>query len=390
MRLFKCGVQGINAHSVRYVFARDMQAAKQKMARKSLIVTHIHEVRFFTQQGTQSQELEGIFWQLGFGYASGLPLLTLLQSMKEGLYFQENIALAQSLMDALERGNTLSSALQQHTNICSHLVIAIFGIGEQSGLLQEACELCAKEIARRNEYTQALRQAMIYPCLLMLSFVCVCFILALFVIPEFAQIYQELGASLPLSTQIILESCAFLQSHAALIALCVGALLLLCAALLRRKRVRDYIMIHAPLLRHIITDYQLSIYFLGLHYFLKSKIPFATSIERCNMLLGNTIVRQHFAPMTTMIHNGMPLSEALSALPLQIANIALIQSGEQSGMLDRVLEFNAAFYKKRFTQALQTLQALAQPLATMLIGIAIALLAYSIVAPMWQLLDVAL
>ena len=390
MRLFKCSYQRMNTNGVRYIFAKNMQEAKHKMAQKALFITSIHEVHFLAQYGSKTQELERIFWQLGFSYSSGLPLISILQSIKAELHFEDNIALLQSMLYALEKGNTLSSALKQHEKLCGNLVLALFAIGEKSGFLQETCELCAKEIAQKHTYKLALHKAMIYPCILTISFLCVFIVLALFVIPEFSQLYRELGANLPLSTNIILAICDFLQTYVFEICACIGIFILLCSVFLRQKKLKDYILLKLPFFNRVVIDYQLYIYFLGLHYFLKSKVPFITSVEQCAKLLHNSVLYQKFMPLETMLNSGIPLSKAFSNLDIQIANIALLQSGEQSGMLDKALELNATFYKNNFTQSLQTLQILMQPIATMIMGILIAGLAYSIVAPMWQLLEVAI
>lgn len=389
MRLFKCSYQCINRHGVRYIFAKNIQDAKHKMAQKALLVTNIHEVHFLAQGG-KTQELERIFWQLGFGYTSGLSLISILQSIKSELHFEDNVALLQSMIYALEKGNTLSSALCQHVKLCGNLVLALFTIGEKSGFLQETCELCAKEIAQKNSYKLALQKAMIYPCILAFSFLCVFIVLALFVIPEFSQLYRDLGANLPLSTNIVIAICDFLQAYIFEICACIGIFILLCVVFLGKKSLKDKLLLHIPFFNKVVIDYQLYIYFLGLHYFLTSKVPFETSIEQCAKLLHNNVLYQKFLPLSSMLNSGIPLSKALSNLDIQIANIALLQSGEQSGMLDKALELNAAFYKNNFRQSLQTLQILMQPVATMIMGILIALLAYSIVSPMWQLLDVAM
>lgn len=388
MRIFKCSYRRMNVKCTCYIFANNKQEVQHKMAQKALIATSINEVRFLAQYGSKTRELERIFWQLGFSYTSGLPLIAILQSIKSELYFEENISLLQSMLHALEQGNTLSSALQKHEKLCGNLVLALFAIGEKSGFLQETCELCAKAIAQKNEYKSALKKAMIYPCVLAFSFIAVFIILAFFVIPEFAGLYEELGANLPLSTSIILKLCTFLQAYIFEICVCIVALILLGTAFLRQKKLKDRILLRLPFFSRVVIDYQLYIYFLGLHYFLKSRVPFMTSVEQCAKLLHNSVLHEKFMPLKTMLNNGIPLSQAFSNLDIQIANIALLKSGEQSGMLDKALELNAVFYKNNFTQSLQTLQILMQPIATMAIGILIAGLAYSIVSPMWQLLDV--
>lgn len=390
MPLFKCNYQSINTQGVRYIFAKNTEEAKQKMLQKNLLVTNINEVSLFMRYGNKTQELERIFWQLEFSYTSGLHLISILQSIKKELYFKENAALLQSMIHALEKGDTLSSALQKHINTCGSLVVALFSIGEKSGFLQETCELCAKEISQKNSYIQALRNAMIYPLLLALSFLCVFFVLAFFVIPEFASLYNELGANLPFLTELTLKISSFLQSYIFEILACILIFIIFCFIFLNKKLVRDRILLHTPFINHVVTDYWLYIYFLGLHYFLKSKVPFMDSIVQCEKLIHNSVLQQKISHLRFMLDKGIPLSQALNSIDIKIANIALLQSGEQSGMLDKALELNARFYKDRFTQSLQTLQILSQPFTTIIMGILIAGLAYSIVAPMWQLLEVAI
>lgn len=114
------------------------------------------------------------------------------------------------------------------------------------------------------------------------------------------------------------------------------------------------------------------------------------SVIQCEKLINNHILQQKISPLKSMLNKGIPLSQALSHVDIKIMNIALLQSGEQSGMLDKALELNARFYKDRFMQSLQILQTLSQPFATIIMGVLIAGLAYSVVAPMWQLLEVAI
>lgn len=390
MPFFKCNYQSMNTQGVRYIFAQNTQEARQKMLQKNLLVVSIKEVSFFMQHGNKTQELERIFWQLGFSYTSGLHLISILQSIREELHFKENIALLQSMIFALEKGDTLSSALQKHVNTCGSLVVALFSIGERSGFLQETCELCAKEIARKNTYMQTLRNAMIYPFLLAISFLCVFFVLAFFVIPEFAELYRELGANLPFLTEIILKMCSFLQAYIFEILIFTIVCIMLCIVFLSKKVMRDNILLHIPFFNRVMIDYWLYIYFLGLHYFLKSKVSFMESVIQCEKLINNHILQQKISPLKSMLNKGIPLSQALSHVDIKIMNIALLQSGEQSGMLDKALELNARFYKDRFMQSLQILQTLSQPFATIIMGVLIAGLAYSVVAPMWQLLEVAI
>ena len=148
-------------------------------------------------------------------------------------------------------------------------------------------------------------------------------------------------------------------------------------------------IIITPILNTIVIDYELYRYFLGLHYFIKSQITFEKSIETCNELIDNMYLKGKFSCITDLLHRGIPLSKALEEIDIHIANLVLLQSGEKSGTLDQALQLNAEFYKRRYKHTLQTLHTLIEPFATMIMGLFVAWLVFSIVSPMWGLLEVA-
>lgn len=387
MKVFKCSYQALDRRGTKYVIASSMQKAHEKLQKQFLLPLHIQEVSFFITL-SKIHELENIFWQLGFGYNSGLNLILILESIKENLYHKENIALLESMLNALHQGEKLSLALRQHTALCGNLIIALFEIGEKSGYLSETCELCAKELQQKNEFKDSIKKALIYPSILALAFLGVFVILSLFVIPEFTQIYNDLGAKLPISTVYMVTISKFLSMFFVeiLCGFCFVAIFIIMT--LRIKTIKDRIILVLPIISKITIDYELYCYFLGLYYFLKSQASFEKSVETCTLLIGNLHLQNKFLCVGDFLHHGIPLSQALKRVDIHIANLALLESGEKSGMLDKALHLNAEFYKKQYTQALQTLKIVVEPLATLIIGGLVAFLALSIVSPMWQLLEV--
>ncbi len=389
MKLFRCSYQSSNKQGFCFVFAKNKEEAQIKLLKKSILAINIQEFRLL-QYGGKIYELEGIFWQLGFGYSSGLNLIVILESIKDGLHYKENILLLQTMINNLNNGNTLSDALKKHVKLCGNLIVSIFEIGEKSGFLQEICDICAKEIAYKNEFLESLYKALIYPCILGFTFILVFIILSLFVIPEFAQIYDDLNATLPFSTQLMLSVSSLINNYIFEIIAILCCFLLILYAIFKKKTIRDSILIRSAFIKNIIIDYELYVYFLGLHYFLKSQVPFETSIEKCNELIENSVLKNKFSPLIDMLNSGIPLSQALNKLDIQISNISLLQSGEKSGMLDKTLYLNSMFYKKRFSKSLQIFQILMQPISTIIMGLLITWIAFGIVSPMWQLLEIAM
>lgn len=389
MKIFKCYYQNIKKQGVMYIPAKNLEEATQKIQKKSVIIIHIKEITWFAMPSSKTRELENIFWQLGFGFNSGLHIITVLESIKEGLYHKDNIMFLESMLSSLYQGDTLSKALKEHSAICGSFVVALFEIGEKSGYLSQTCELCAKELGQKNEFLDSIRKALLYPSILGFALVCVFIILSFFVIPEFGQIYNDLDTNLPLSTESIIIVSRFLHDFFFEIIIGFIFILFVYILLLKNKMYRDKMIIITPILNTIVIDYELYRYFLGLHYFIKSQITFEKSIETCNELIDNMYLKGKFSCITDLLHRGIPLSRALEEIDIHIANLVLLQSGEKSGTLDQALQLNAEFYKRRYKHTLQTLHTLIEPFATMIMGLFVAWLVFSIVSPMWGLLEVA-
>ncbi|RDU59354.1 type II secretion system F family protein [Helicobacter sp. MIT 14-3879] len=338
---------------------------------------------------TKTSELETVFWQLGYGYGSGIGLLVLLESIKVGLKHKENIALIENMQQALERGLSLTSAFKEHNKLCGDLIVALFEIGEKSGQMQETCQLCAKELRQRSEFYNTLIKALIYPCFLLFATLIVFVVIAVFVIPEFADIYRELNANLNFSTKALLSLSEILFSYYWQILFCILGIIGICWIGLSRKAYRDSLLFHTPFVNTILKDYELYRYFVGLHYLLKSQVPFEESLRICNGLVSNTCMKHQLAFVLDSILRGIPFSESLLESEVEIANIGLLSSAEQSGALDQALGLNAEFYKRRYQLALQYITILTEPAATMCIGTLVAWIAFAIISPMWDMLLIA-
>lgn len=392
MKLFKYTHISLDSDDLRkcsYVFAKDKIHATQKIQNKGINALNISEISLAAMLGNNKlNELENIFWQLGFGINSNLGLIQILESIRTNLHYKDHIILLDSIIAGLNGGEAISSGLKKHSKICGNLVVVLFEIGEKSGNLKEMCELSAKEIKQKNEFIHSIYKALIYPCILVISCVIAFFILSIYVLPEFAQMYKEMQTNLPKSTELIISMTNLISQYFSQIIIFFITLIFLIVILLRKKILRDKILLCIPIFNRILLDYELYRYFLGLYYFLTSKVSFLESINICNSLVNNASLKAKFAPTIDFLNKGHPLSFAFSNLDIEIANIALLQSGEKGGAFDKALQLNYEFYKKRYTQSLQNISTLIEPLITIVMGLFITWLAFSVVSPMWQLLEV--
>ncbi len=136
---------------------------------------------------------------------SGLPILRALAILADQTDSKElAIVLTQVRMD-VEQGSSLSVAMSRHDKVFNDLYIAMVKSGETGGMLDDVLLSLADVIENEVHLRQKIKSAMTYPVAVVALVILIMAAMLLFVVPQFKSIYGQLGGSLPLPTQILLD-----------------------------------------------------------------------------------------------------------------------------------------------------------------------------------------
>ena len=163
--------------------------------------------------------------QMGTLLGSGIPLVETLYLIEQQTVHPPFRKMLQQIRADVINGQTFSAALIRCKGTFSRLFIAMVQAGEQTGDLSRIFlrleQLIKTQIGLRNKITGAL----IMPAFTLLVISVVLVIMLIFVVPQFEQIFDSRGASLPFITVSLLMASKALQNFwwLILIALfCVG------------------------------------------------------------------------------------------------------------------------------------------------------------------------
>src|SRR5262249_58912943 len=123
----------------------------------------------------------------------------------------ENKALAEVANQVridVEKGSSLSNALAKHPKVFSRLYIAMVKAGEIGGVLDSVLVRLADTIEKQVELRRKVKSAMTYPTVVAILVLTIVTAMLLFVIPMFQNIYKELGGTLPVPTQVLINISA--------------------------------------------------------------------------------------------------------------------------------------------------------------------------------------
>ena len=143
---------------------------------------------------------------------AGVPImrsLDLMRRQQKPPLFRRALT---AMTDEVNQGGSLGSAMRRWPKVFDNLSIAIVEAGEAGGVLDETLKRLAKLLEENARLQNQLKAAMGYPVTVLAIAVLVFLGMTIFLIPTFADIFDQLGAELPVFTQMMLNLSKLLRS----------------------------------------------------------------------------------------------------------------------------------------------------------------------------------
>jgi len=328
--------------------------------------------------------------QMASMIAAGLPLvrvLNILERQTESRFLRK--ALSEIKKD-VESGESLSIALGKFPKIFDRLYVHMVRAGEMTGALDEVLTKLARAIEKEIEFKGKVRNATAYPTMLLLfSFLAIGF-LVVAVVPGFATTFQDMGVTLPLPTQILLQVGTGARQNIWFI---IGALILLAVGLRltikteRGRNVYDRGVIRLPLIGRLIQKIETARFAGTLALLVSSGIPILSALEVVQDTAGNIVMGSAIAQAKSGIREGEVISRALDAAgSFDPMVVHMVSVGEETGTLGNILNHLSDFYEKEVNQTLATLMPLIEPLLIVFVAFIAGFVVISIMLPMFEIM----
>jgi general secretion pathway protein F len=282
----------------------------------------------------------------------------------------------------IEGGAQFSDALDTQGGVFNYLYLNMIRAGEAGGRLDNVLERLAEYLERSAEIKANVTSALIYPCLLFFIAGLSLFALLLFVVPQFAVLFEEAGKALPLTTQIVFGIAEFLRQYWWIII----AFIVVTTWMINRQfqdqhqRQRwDAWSLSLPVYGELIAKLEVARFTRTLGTLLMNGVPLLTAVNIVREVLSNSLFINIIDTVTASLEqgNGMarPLAES-SHFP-ELA-VQLIQIGETSGQLEEMLLKIADIYDTESQATIKRLLILLEPALILGLGAIIAFIIISI------------
>jgi type IV pilus assembly protein PilC len=319
---------------------------------------------------------------------AGLPILGSIQMLAKN---QKNAHFAAQLEDVATRvktGDALSAAFDAQSGYPVMYTTTLLA-GERSGNLQEVLERYVSFQRTALTFRKKLVTSLIYPTVLL----CLVFLLMtfmfVFVIPEFAKLYDEMGAKLPAMTVDLLAFGKFLNHNLLWIALFLAGAIFGVYRFSITERGRDFMdgfRIRLPIFGKIWLKYQVALFARTLATLLTGGLPLVPSLETAARSIGSRRVAKAVTNSITTVREGRSLADALiqtKVFPDLAAE--MISVGEQTGALPQMLNSVSEFFEEDVATALAASLALIEPAILIIMGIVVVFILISLYLPIFSL-----
>jgi general secretion pathway protein F len=302
-------------------------------------------------------------------------------------------AILGNVRDKVRSGSSLAAALAAEPQSFSKLYVGLVRAGEAGGTLPATLDRLATLLERERSLTANLRSALIYPALLIVAAIGSIVLLLDYVLPQFAPIFEQAGAELPASTRVLMTLGAVVGAAAPwlLVALLAGGVI--ARQLLARPAYRlklDRLLLHLPIVGGLMRETLAARLTRTLGSLLQNGVPLIPALGIAKDALGNLAAAAAVEAAAIGAKGGAGLARPLASAGLFPARtIHLLQLGEEAAQLSSMALKAAEIHDEQARLMVQRLVALAVPLITIAMGLAVAGIVSALLTAMLSLNDLA-
>ena len=292
----------------------------------------------------------------------------------------------------VNQGGSLGAALRRWPQVFDPLTVAMVEAGEAGGVLDESLRRLAKLLEGNAKLQNQIKGAMGYPVAVLAIAVLVFLGMTIFLIPTFAGIFEDLGAELPLFTQLMVDLSALLRSSFALLllaALAVGVWLYRRhVATASGRRQVDGLLLRLPLFGDLIQKTATAQFCRTFSSLTRAGVPILLSLEIVQDTAGNAVIADAIVSSRREVLEGIPLSAALASKRVfpELA-VSMLAIGEETGQMDAMLSKVADFYEDEVEAAVKALTAMLEPAMIVIVGGIVGSILLAMYLPMFSIFD---
>lgn len=380
--------------------AASEEALIDALIEKGLYVVEIKEVKkkvkpYFTLLGTlfgriSQKEITYFYIQLSTLISAGVTLIESLESLVDQTQNPQLKSVIIDIKTRIATGQTFFEAVSRHPQVFDDVAANMIKAGETGAGLDEVLERIAKFSERDTKIRSKVKSAMIYPLTLSAIAASVIFFLVAYVFPKFTKVFAKSKAALPAPTIMLMKASEFMQNHYILIILAIIASVFAFRWLIntneRARASYDSFLLKMPIFGDLISKATVARFIRTLATLLNSGVPIIRSLEVCENIVENTVLKRVVMSLKGGVSQGLTLYDILKSKQEFPAIVTkMIQTGEKTGTLPKLLIKASDFFEYEVEISIDGIISLIEPALIITMGLFIGFISIAMFLPIFDL-----
>ena len=328
--------------------------------------------------------------QLATMMSSGVPLVQAFEIIGRGHENKGMQDLLLTIKSDIEGGSTLSDALGKHPQQFDELFVNLVEAGEHAGILDNVLDKIATYKEKTETIKGKIKKALFYPTAVIAVAFLITTILLIYVVPQFANLFQGFGADLPAPTKFVVALSNFFQHYWYLIFGGIfGAIFGVIEAKKRSRKFNhamDRIMLKIPIIGMILNKAAIARFARTLSTMFAAGVPLVEAMTSVAGAVGNVVYGEAVIKMRDEVSTGTQLNVSMhkaNLFPNMVVQMTAI--GEEAGSVDAMLGKVADFYEEEVDNAVDSLSSLLEPFIMVILGTLVGGLVVAMYMPIFEM-----
>jgi general secretion pathway protein F len=339
--------------------------------------------------GMSAGDLAVLTRQLATLVQSSMPLEEALAAVGEQYEKERLKSIVLGVRARVREGYSFADGLKDFPRAFPDIYRATVEAGEQSGHLDAVLERLADYTESRQELIQKIRNAMIYPIVLLTFCMLIVTLMMTYVVPKVIGVFTNSGEELPGATVALITISDFLQSYGWLLLIVIAAALFGFKQLLKRPVARrrfDAFILKIPVLGKIVRGLNTARFTRTFSIMIGSGVPILEGLKISSEVVTSTPMRIAVEQATVKVREGAPIGQSLAqAKQFPPLCIHLISSGEASGQLEAMLDKAAGQQEREMDGLIATLLNIMEPGMIIFMGVMVLSIVVALLLPIFEM-----
>ena len=332
--------------------------------------------------------------QLAVLLNAGIPITKSLRILEGQLAPGPMKRIAGSLVEDVEGGTSLSESMQKHDAVFDPLYTNMVRAGEAGGVQEEILNRLSGFLAQSESIKSKVKGALAYPVAIMVVAVLVLLLVFAFVIPQFKSVFESMGQkdSMHWTTDTVIKIGEHLQPWWWIYLLVAVLLVALHRLLLVKvegyRRFMHRVALKMPLFGKLVHKSLVARFARTFGTLIQSGVPHLEALD----ILGSSTRNEHMKDAVGMVQSSIKEGAGF-AVPMGESGmfddivINMVDVGEQTGELDRMLTKVADRYEGEVDRTVETTFKVIEPILLVFMAIVVGFIVFALFMPLLTMMQ---